>query len=141
MSIHNGKVVQTIENREIRDINEWITAFVNYALLYGERHPNEHPSLWVYLKIIRFAQANFEGYGWRTYDIRFRLAMANDPDKAWYTVNHDLWSLYVTRPTFKPREIPQKGRQPFQGASGGMRFRGQGAQGNNRGRISACGIA
>ena len=48
MSLQNGKLVQTIENKEIKNIDEWVLA---YTHLYGENHPDQFPALLVYMKI------------------------------------------------------------------------------------------
>ena len=83
MSLQDGRIVSTVENKMVRNMDEWVTAFLNFTMIYLEGHPSKHNDLLTYMKIVRFAQANFEGFGWRTYDVQFRMSMRNSPHKQW----------------------------------------------------------
>ena len=60
----DGKLVSKQETKNIRNIEEWTTAFLNYKLAYCEAHESKFRDFTVYMKIVRFAANNFEGYGW-----------------------------------------------------------------------------
>ena len=94
-----GRVITQHEQKEINSIEEWTRAFLNFALTYCERHGDRYRELMIYMKIIHFAADHFVGYGWRTYDIMFRLTMVKNPERAWGSIDHNLWALYVTSPT------------------------------------------
>lgn len=135
MSLQDGRIVSTVEHKMVRNMEEWVTAFLNFATIYLEGHPTKYNDLLTYIKIVRFAQANFEGFGWRTYDVQFRMSMRNSPHKPWGVMDLNLWALYVSRSPYKPRErlsvnkvqtAPSSGRSHFRGRKKGF---SQGAQG------------
>ena len=95
VAIVDGRLVSKQESKNIRNIEEWTSAFLNFMLTYCEGHPSKFRDLTIYMKIVRFIADNFEGYGWRIYDIRFRIAMGANPTKSWANVDQELWALYV----------------------------------------------
>ena len=141
MSVQDGRIVSTIENKVVRNIDEWMTAFVNYMMIYVEGNMAKYKDVLTYFKIIRFAAANFEGYGWRVYDMHFRMSMRNNPHKSWSTVDQNLWALYVTKPSYRPREglsgakgqsATASGRSHFRGQKRGFPAGGRGAKGDGK---------
>ena len=142
MSLQDGRLVSTVENKMIRNMDEWVTAFLNFTTVYLEGHPKKYNDLNTYMKIVRFAQANFDGFGWRTYDMQFRMSMRNNPHKQWGVLDFSLWALYVTRSPYKPREGMSGNRVQTGMSSGRSQFRGkrkgfsQGARGPGSDRKS-----
>ena len=105
-----GTLVTQHEHKEISSIEEWTSAFLNFVLAYCEGHGDRYRELMIYMKIIRFAADHFVGYGWRTYDVMFRLAIVSDPERTWGQVDQNLWALYVTSPTMvKTTGVSYKG--------------------------------
>ena len=116
----DGKLVSKQGAKNIRSVEEWTTAFLNFKMAYCEAHVSKYRDLTVYMKIVRYIAHNFEGFGWRTYDICFRMAMGANPTKSWAHVDQELWCLYVTKSTHRPKDsFPGK----MAGNGKGNRFR------------------
>ena len=125
MSLQDGRIVSTVENKIIRNMDEWVTAFLNFTTVYLEGHPKKYNELNTYMKIVRFAQRHFDGFGWRTYDMQFRMSMRNNPHKPWNVMDFSLWALYVSRSPCKTREGMSANKVQTGTGSGHSHFRGR----------------
>ena len=125
----DGKFITRVNTKQVRSIDEWSTAFLNYADVYLEAHPHRCRQILAYMRTIRHAAANFEGYGWRTYDVGFRLQMQEYPNQDWGVLDSQLWLTYILQPTMRLRENSQ-GKAQGQSHN---KFRGQTASSNSFG--------
>ena len=66
----------------ITSIEQWTSAFLVFASVYLLRHPTHARSLLKYADTIRSAAFRHVGYGWREYDIQFRLRQARVPSRS-----------------------------------------------------------
>ena len=48
-----------------------------------------------YMDLVRHAARAFGGYGWREYDVQFRLKQARQPGRSWVSVDAELWLMLV----------------------------------------------
>ena len=64
----------------------------------GDELASRMPALLAYMKTIRFAAKKWKGFGWRTYDEKFRQMVERDPSKPWDLIESNLWLLYVMAP-------------------------------------------
>lgn len=78
-----------------------------------KRNPSQALPLTKYLNTIRTALIK-RSWGWKDYDIQFRLKKAGNPNLAWDSVDGELWLMYMVnfqkpKPTSKtPWVNPQK---------------------------------
>ena len=107
----DGKFITRVNTKQVRSIDEWVTAFLNYADIYLEAHPHRCRPILAYMRTIRRAAANFEGYGWRTYDVGFRLQIQENPQRDWGVLDSQLWLTYIIQPTMRLREHSQGKQQ------------------------------
>lgn len=114
---------------QITTIHSWTSAFLVYSSVFLEGHPNRVQELLKYAHVIRTAASRFDGWGWRTYDIQFRMRQQQHPQRSWALLDGELWAMYIAAPqqrgfsaqqkSFSPR-FPQSGgahslfRSPFQ---------------------------
>ncbi|XP_041458590.1 uncharacterized protein LOC121410509 isoform X2 [Lytechinus variegatus] len=79
--------------QRITSIEQWTSVFLVYISIYLERHPGRE--LLKYMDMVRGAARNNGGYGWRDYDVQFRLRQARSPARSWVSINAELWLLLV----------------------------------------------
>lgn len=82
--------------RSINSVHQWTSAFLIYSAVFLGAHPKRTQELLKYAYLIRTAAARHEGWGWRSYDIQFRLRQQSQPQRSWASIDGELWSLYVT---------------------------------------------
>ena len=85
--------------QKITSIHSWTSAFFVYTAIYLSAHPGRTQELLKYSQIIRTAAARFQGYGWRQYDIQFRLRKQIHPNTSWASMDGELWNLYIAVPS------------------------------------------
>ena len=86
-------------SRKITTIHGWTNAFFIFCAVYLRAHPNKAQELLKYGHIIRTAASRFKGWGWRDYDIQFRLRQQRHPENSWAMIDGELWTLYVAVPS------------------------------------------
>ena len=87
----------------ITSIEQWTSAFLVYASVFVEKHLARASEMFKYMDIVRTA-ARFGGYGWRAYDVQFRLRQEREPTRSWAVVDMELWLMtaaahYVPSPS------------------------------------------
>ena len=90
---------------KITSILNWTSAFFIFSAIYLRAHPSRTQEMLKYGHMIRTASSRFGSWGWRDYDIQFRMRMQAHPERSWATIDAELWALYVAVPA-QPR-IPQ----------------------------------
>ncbi len=93
-------LLKEVRPKQIRNINEWTSAFHVYMYVYLQAHPSRALELLKYCENIRFA-ARAGGDSWIRYDHEFRLRMGAAPTRCWGSVDTELWCLLI-RPTGRP---------------------------------------
>ena len=122
--------------QRITSINSWTSAFFVYTAVYLSAHPSRTQELLKYGQIIRMAAARVPGYGWRDYDIQFRLRQQSRPHNSWATMDGELWNFYIAVPT---PVVPSKFHSNSQGGAQSS-FRGKGqSRGGQQGARHASG--
>ena len=93
------------QNVRITSIEQWTSAFLVFASIYLMRHSDRARQLLKYADTIRSAAFRRVGFGWRDYDIQFRLRQARMPTRSWASIDAELWLMLVGAPTqtnFRP---------------------------------------
>ncbi len=88
---HNNK-----PKREVNSIYTWTTAFLIYSSVYLSAHPQRAQEMLKYAHIVRTAASRHEGWGWRVYDIQYRMRQQWNPLRSWALIDGELWTLYVS---------------------------------------------
>ena len=83
------------KNRKIVSVEQWTSAFLVFASIYMEKHMEPGRELMKYMDLVRHAARAFGGYGWREYDVQFRLKQARQPGRSWASVDAELWLMLV----------------------------------------------
>lgn len=83
---------------KINTINAWTDAFLVFAAIYLQSHPQRVQEILKYGNIIRTAHTRFGGWGWRSYDENFRLRQSAHPENSWAVIDGELWSMLVVVP-------------------------------------------
>ena len=93
----NGEIVvkQKSESPKIENIEAWTNAFIIYASIFLEKHPDQVQGIFKYMHTIRLAATRLSGQGWKNYDIQFRLRKAMTSSIPWGTVDGELWLMYM----------------------------------------------
>ena len=89
--------------------------FSDFASIYLACHPTKARQLLKYASIIRSAAFRHAGFGWRDYDVQFRLRQARVPNRSWASIDAELWLTLLGAPiqpatTFL--SLQQKGQPP-----------------------------
>jgi len=97
LTVNNeGKLVwENKPKRQIFSIHGWTTAFLTYASVFLEAHPEQGQALLKYCHLIRTSQTRFGNWGWKNYDTQFRYRKARNPERSWASIDSELWSLYM----------------------------------------------
>ena len=72
----------------------WTSAFLIYASIYLSYHPHRTQGILKYMHTVRSAASRFGGYGWRQYDINFRMRQQRAPQRSWSLIDGELWYLF-----------------------------------------------
>ena len=111
---------QNVTKRQISSVHVWTSAFLVFASVYLSVHPHRFQELLKYIHIIRSAASRVSGWGWRSYDIQFRLRQQQQPQRSWSLIDVELWALYIaSSPVHNVAPSPQ-----FEGVSQSGNFRG-----------------
>ncbi len=134
--------------RRVTSIEQWTSAFLIFASIFLKRHPEQARYLLKYADIVRSAANRRTGFGWRDYDINFRLRQARMPSRSWATIDAELWLTLVGAPVqphinFRPYGNNGSFRQHDRNGGGGQRHSTQmlrTCHGFNRGQCArtAC---
>ncbi|XP_033749321.1 uncharacterized protein LOC117334012 [Pecten maximus] len=81
---------------KVNNIEEWTNAFLIYTSIYLVKWPERAQELIKYMSTVRFAAKNFNGFGWKNYDVQFRLRQARNPLRTWSSIDHELWQMFVS---------------------------------------------
>lgn len=119
-----GQIVvnQSRPQHRITTIHAWTNAFFVFTAIYLRSHPQRAQELLKYGHLLRTAASRFGGWGWRDYDIQFRMRQQSHPQNSWSVIDGELWTLYVAVPP--PFSLTSMGGQlkSFRGSiSGGAR--------------------
>ena len=101
IAVEEGKlVVQTttkpIRTKRIDTIEMWTDAFLNYAKIIIDRHPQMAKDLLTYMVTIRGATLDATFDRVYMYDQQFRLRVAQDPTRSWSQIDGVLWLRFIT---------------------------------------------
>ena len=86
-------------NVRITSIEQWTSAFLVFSSIYLMRHADRARQLLKYADTIRSAAFRRVGFGWRDYDVQFRLRQARMPARSWASIDTELWLTLVGAPT------------------------------------------
>lgn len=78
---------------KIESIAEWTDAMLIFSSIFLVKSPERVQELLKYINNVRSAYTSFGGYGWRNYDIQFRLRQARDPTRSWGAIDAELWLI------------------------------------------------
>ena len=67
----------------INSIEMWSDAFINFILVYIQKHIAKASDLLRYMAVIRGAAVNNPISKWLVYDMQFRLRTSKDPNRSW----------------------------------------------------------
>ena len=72
---HNSKIslVPNTQTKKIINIEQWTTAFLRFAAIYGLKFPKEMSKLMKYAEIVRDLANRKPGLSWLMYDIQFAV--------------------------------------------------------------------
>ena len=85
---------QSVTN--IKDIEQWTTAFTTYMSVFTHEFPNRPQEFLQYMIIIRHAAQCHKGVGWCIYDIKFRRKAALNHALDWAKIDQQLWLMIFT---------------------------------------------
>ena len=75
----------------INSIEMWSDAFINFILVYIQKHIAKASDLLRYMAVIRGAAVNNPISKWLVYDMQFRLRTSKDPNRSWSQIDGHLW--------------------------------------------------
>ena len=107
-----GRLVLKIP-RSITSIAAWTSAFLIYVSISLTYHPHRTQGILKYMHTVRSAASRFGGYGWRQYDINFRMRQQRTPQRFWSLIDGELWYLFVISPPIS-RNASNPSSRPFQ---------------------------
>ena len=96
IGVQNSQLVlQSAQKRikQISNIEMWTDAFINFMIIYIEKHPETASALLSYMSTLRGVAADNQVHKWVSYDQQFRLRMAKNPNKSWSTIDGHLWLI------------------------------------------------
>ena len=80
----------------IEKIEEWTDAFlIFFSAVYLSVYPSKAQELLRFSHIVCDAAKRFYGWGWRIYDIQFRLRQQYVPNRSWAVLDGELWQVQV----------------------------------------------
>ena len=125
------------KSRPVPNIYTWSDAFLTFSAIFLGAHPSRTQELLKYGNIVRTAHARHGGYGWRDYDVQFRLTQMRYPNRAWGFIDQELWTLCILSPVAHhglPSHAVREGSHNFH--SSGQRRGGK--SGSSRGGQGVC---
>ncbi len=109
LSVEEGGAIVWKDNkpkRPITSIHIWTSAFLIFAGVYLRAHPGRTQELLKYCHIVRTAASRHVGWGWRSYDAKFRMRQSQMPHRSWAVIDGELWAIYVSgSPSFQSFRI------------------------------------
>lgn len=92
---NNNLYVQTAQKKikQITSIEMWTDAFINFIIVYIQKHSEKMSDILRYLTIIRETATSNPLQKWLSYDEQFRLRMSKDPTKSWANIDGHLWLM------------------------------------------------
>ena len=107
----NSKIslVPNTYTKKITLIEQWTTAFLRFAAIYGIKFPKEMSKLMKYTEIVRDLANRRPGLSWLMYDIQFRC-LRQSQHISWDQLHTEFWVMAATTSTFRS----QRRQQPFQ---------------------------
>lgn len=112
---HGELVLQQKQNtNKIFSIEQWTTAFIIYASIYGRAHPETYNDLLKYMSMIRLgATRSINTLGFKMYDEQYRLRKSQDPLSSWGNIDVELWLLYMGGNSYSSQgQTPNSALQP-----------------------------
>lgn len=90
MTESRNKLVRSNSN-----IRQCTDAFIIFMSIYLSKHSNCAVELIKFTHVIRDAESNSVGMGWKTYDKQFRLRQAHER-RPWDKINVNLWLRFMS---------------------------------------------
>ncbi|MES9971264.1 MAG: hypothetical protein ABW092_14625 [Candidatus Thiodiazotropha sp.] len=115
---HNSKIslVPNTYTKKINTIEQWTTAFLRFAAIYGLKYPKEMSKLMKYAEIVRDLANRKPGLSWLMYDIQFR-SLRQSQRISWDQLHTEFWVMAATTSTFRPQRRQQYSFQDQQSNS------------------------
>lgn len=112
---HNSKIslVPNTYTKKINNIEQWTTAFLRFAAIYGMKYPKEMSKLMKYAEIVRDLANRKQGLSWLMYDIQFRC-LRQSQQIGWDQLHTEFWVMAATTSTFRPQRRQQHSFQDSQ---------------------------
>ena len=88
------KIKNKSRDRKITSISEWTDSILIYAALYLQKFPYQIQGLLKYINSIRLEASRSNTFGWRDYDIQFRLRRSKNSMINWENIDAELWLIY-----------------------------------------------
>ena len=89
------KIKNKSRDRKITSISEWTDSILIYAALYLQKFPYQIQGLLKYINSIRLEASRSNTFGWRDYDIQFRLRRSKNSMINWENIDAELWLIYM----------------------------------------------
>jgi len=99
--------------KKIENIESWTDAFVNFIIIYIQRHPNKAVELLKYMSIVREASVLNPFHSCYQYDVQFRLRMAYNPSRSWSNIDGHLWLTCSLFGTSSIQSLSQSSKSTF----------------------------
>ncbi|XP_078331937.1 uncharacterized protein LOC111128733 isoform X2 [Crassostrea virginica] len=96
-------VAQPKSLAKIASTDNWTEAFLIFASIYLEAHPDRTQQILKYMHDIRLGAETSKG--WVVYDEQYRLKMSISPFNNWGVIDSELWLVYMTP---KPAAVQSK---------------------------------
>jgi hypothetical protein len=108
-SMKEGNLALTPKSKAkvISDVQVWTDAFLIYASIYVEAHPQSRVSLFKYIHTIGLGAGRVKHLGWRDYDIQFRLKKESNPSLSFSVVDQELLLFYMYGPHATQTSTPR----------------------------------
>ena len=89
------KIKNKPKDRKITSISEWTDSILIYAAIYLQKFPHQIQGLLKYISSIRLGASRSNTFGWRDYDIQFRLRRSKNSMTNWENIDAELWLIYM----------------------------------------------
>ena len=83
-------LVPNLRPKQIKNIEEWTSAFIVFVAIYSSHHPLEAPRLMKYMETVRDLSKR-GGWAFKNYDENFRMMKQNDPSWPWDVMHSEYW--------------------------------------------------
>jgi len=111
--------------KKIENIESWTDAFVNFVIIYIQRHPNKAVELLKYMSIVREASVLNPFQSCYQYDVQFRLRMAYNPSRSWSNIDGHLWLTCSLFGTSSSQRLSQSSFSSALGSCFDYNFKGE----------------